>query len=68
MLAAYGATVLVITALTHLILMAALKARVNLLGEFFSGLAAARRYNPALVNRTVSIFPGIAVAGWLLLV
>ena len=70
MLTVYGATVLVIAALTHFDTDGGFKGAVaNLLGDFFeSRIGGSAEVQSALVNRTVNIFPGIAVAGWLLLV
>lgn len=69
-LTGYGATVLVIAALTHFDTDGGFRGAVaNLLGDFFeSRIGGSAEVQSALVNRTVSIFPGIAVAGWLLLV
>ncbi len=70
MLTGYGATVLVVAALTHFDTDGGFKGAVaNLLGDFFeSRIGGSAEVQSALVNRTVNLFPGIAVAGWLLLV
>ena len=69
-LTGYGATIFVIAALTHFDTDGGLKGAVaNLLGDFFeSRIGGSAEVQSALVDRTVNIFPGIAVAGWLLLV
>ena len=70
MLTGYGATVLVIAALTNFETEGGFKGSVaNLLGDFFESRIGEREdAHSALVNRTVNLFPGVAVAGWLLLV
>ena len=69
-LTGYGATVLVIAALTFYDTEGGFKGAVaNLLGDFLeSRIGGSQDARSALVNRTVNLFPGVAVAGWLLLV
>ncbi len=70
MLTGYGATVLILVALTSLDAEGGFKGAVsNLLGDFFEGrIGGSEAAQSALVSRTVPFFPGVAVAGWLLLV
>ncbi|MDG2032980.1 MAG: DUF2232 domain-containing protein [Rhodospirillales bacterium] len=70
MLTGYGATVLILAALTNFDAEGGFKGAVsNLLGDFFeSRIGGSEAAQSALVSRTVNFFPGVALAGWLLLV